>query len=182
MKVLIPIASGSEEMEVTIICDLFRRAGAEVTLAGLEPVCVCSRGLKIIPDKLLIEVNLNENFDVIILPGGMVGVNNLISSEKLKEIMLSHKSSIIGAICASPLILHEFGLLQSKDVITSHPSVRDSLIKYNYTEDMIAESGKIISSRGAGTAIEFSIRLIEILFGSETSRKIASDIVFLREM
>jgi len=112
----------------------------------------------------------------------MVGVNNLISSEKLKEIMLSHKSSIIGAICASPLILHEFGLLQSKDVITSHPSVRDSLIKYNYTEDMIAESGKIISSRGAGTAIEFSIRLIEILFGSETSRKIASDIVFLREM
>lgn len=178
-SILVPIADGTEEMEVVTIVDILRRAGSYVTLAGLSTKAVCSRGVEIIPDILIDDISDEEEFDMIVLPGGMKGVKNLSESGKLKAILKYNKSkAIIAAICAAPLILKAFGLLDSDSRITSHPSVKDEFTANNYQDNNVVISGKIVTSRGAGTAAVFSLALVELLYDKSISDRIAHDIVF----
>ena len=178
-QVLVPIANGTEEMEAVIIIDMLRRAGIDVEVAGAGDVVTCSRGVRIVPDMALHEIADDDMFAAIVLPGGSEGVEELIKNPYLENILRRHKErkGLIGAICAAPTILHEFRMLTPSTVLTSHPSVADQLQQYAYTTDRVAEDGLLITSRGAGTAVEFALALIRRLADATTASRIASDIV-----
>ncbi|KAJ7379714.1 Protein deglycase DJ-1zDJ-1 [Desmophyllum pertusum] len=108
------------------------------------------------------------HYDAVILPGGLGGSNNLAKSSKVKEILQEQEKSgrIIGAICAAPTALHAHGIAKGKTV-TSHPSVKDKLDGYTYSEERVVRDGNLITSRGPGTAFEFGIELVRAVRGDD---------------
>jgi DJ-1 family protein len=180
IKVLVPLAQDSEELEAVTIIDLLRRAGIKVTVAGENEIITCSRGVKIIPDVLLDTIDTDLSFDAIILPGGAQGTDNLMKHNILGK-MLEHQKSegkMIAAICASPTILSYFKVLDKGQKITSHPSVRDMLANYAWVNERVVVDGIFVTSKGAGTAIEFALYIIGELCGDDITDKVAESIVY----
>ncbi len=179
MTILVPISNGTEDMEAVIIIDMLRRAGLDVTVAGDGDMVTCARGTRIIPDMAIDSIDDDDWYDAIVLPGGSVGVSNMIDNDSLAHILARHrnKKRLIGAICAAPRVLHEFGLLKAGATITSHPSVAEDLKVYAYSQDRVVEDDNIITSRGAGTAFEFALILIQRLTDDATATRVATDIV-----
>lgn len=179
-NVLVLIANGTEEIEAVVFIDIMRRAGMNVTLVGETDIVHCSRDVKIIPDLPLHKLNENKLFDLVYLPGGSKGVENLINIPKIELILKNHKENhkLIAAICAAPTILDFFNILEVGSKVTSHPSVANLLQKYNYSEQQIVESNNIITSRGAGTVFDFSFYIVEQLLGKEIAQKIKDSIVY----
>lgn len=180
MKALVLMANGTEELEAITAIDLWRRSGYDVTVAGTESPVLCARGTKLIPDVLLNNLDTSKLFDLVFLPGGLEGTKNLNSNPKVEYILQNHKqnSKYIAAICAAPMILVEKGLINKNTVITSHPSLAEKLSDYKYTEDTFVIDNHILTSRGAGTAIEFALNIIKLFSGKELANKIANDIVY----
>ncbi|XP_072174487.1 Parkinson disease protein 7-like [Diadema setosum] len=178
MSVLIILSPGAEEMETVIPADVLRRAELKVTVAGLfgkDPV-VCSRNVTIVPDKSLEEAAAEGPYDVILLPGGGPGSQNLCESKKVGELLKAQEEAgrLIAAICAAPtaLLAHNVGV---KKTITSHPGVKEKLEKsglFTYKEDRVVRDGKLITSRGPGTAFEFALAIVEQVKGQATVEKI----------
>ncbi len=175
-KALIILAEGFEEIEAVTPIDLLRRANINVTVAGLSSLQVQgARGrIKIIADTTLDKIS--DIFDIIILPGGMPGAENLSKSDKLKTILLNmHKTNkLIAAICAAPaVVLAPLGILNNKKA-TCFPGMENLFSPTTiFKEEAVVIDGNIITSRGAGTAFEFSLALIEILAGKQTRDQIA---------
>jgi len=178
-KVFVPVAHGTEEMEAVIIIDMLRRASLNVKVAGETEIITCSRGIKIIPDVLIHKMEPHEDFDAIVIPGGLEGTENLNNNDRFIEILHHNAKNgkIIAAICAAPTILIRHQLLRADNHITSHPSVSNFFKEVNYSEDCVVVNGNFVTSRGAGTAFEFSLKLIELLCNKETANKIANQIV-----
>ena len=165
---LVPLAPGFEEIETITVVDILRRSGARVTIAGIvEGVIEGSRGIRLFADGSINSIK-PENFDLIILPGGQPGTDNLKNNDKVVSLLreMGSKKKIIGAICAAPVILYENGLLEKRKR-TSHPSVKKPLLGDFYVEDRVVVDHNIITSRSPGTAMEFSFKLVEILFGKD---------------
>jgi 4-methyl-5(b-hydroxyethyl)-thiazole monophosphate biosynthesis len=167
-KVLVPIADGVEEIEAVTVVDVLRRAEVEVVCAGLNDKPVTgSRKVKLIPDRSLEEVK-DEAFDMVVLPGGGDGVENLRGDPRIEKILrnMAQRQKWVTAICAAPSLLAAYGLLEGRNA-TSHPSRRDqtALGKAHYQEQRVVQDGHIITSRGPGTAMEFALKLVEVLCG-----------------
>ncbi|MEI6090042.1 MAG: DJ-1 family glyoxalase III [bacterium] len=179
-SVLVPISQGTEDIEAVVIIDLLRRANYNVLVAGDAEIITCSNGVRIIPDKHIDEIPDNTEFDAIIIPGGMKGIDNLDLSEKLEFLLERHNKAgrLIGAICAAPLLLLSKQLLPEGVALTSHPDIKDSFAKFNYREENVVISGNLITSRGVGTAIDFALAIIESLKGKELAEQIAKKIVY----
>jgi len=180
-KVLVPIADGTEEIEAVVIIDILRRAGANVTVAGLTENVKCSRNVKIKADIVLDSIRDDADFDLIVLPGGGKGVENLIKSNKLRTIIENNRlKSLIAAICAAPLILDKFGIITRELHFTSHPSVKSRFTHGHYSDGTVVISNNVITSRGAGTAFEFALALVEQLYGKSMAEEISDDILYWR--
>lgn len=179
-RVLVPLAQGCEEMEAVTIIDLLRRAGIEVTTAGLdrEPV-KASRGTTLIPDAVLGDV-LNSPFDMIVLPGGQPGTDNLANDERIIALLqrMASAGKSVCAICAAPAVLAKAGVLSGKRA-TSYPGVLDKmgLPGVTYTGAAVEQDGAIITSRGPGTALPFGLALIEALAGKEIRDRVDKALV-----
>ena len=168
--VLVPLAQGCEELEAITITDLLTRAGINVTTCGLDERPVkASRGITIIPDTSIKKVQ-NMSFDLIVLPGGLPGTDHLRDNTQLQTLLKKQAKTnkYIAAICAAPKALAEAGVLKGKTA-TSFPSVLASLSDdtITITENAVEIDGNIITSRSAGTAMEFALSLIELLEGKE---------------
>lgn len=168
IKVLVPLAQSCEELEAVTITDLLTRAGIEVTTAGLDSnVVTASRGMKFVPDKSLDDV-LEQEFDMIVLPGGLPGADHLNADSRIQTLVrnMADKGKYIAAICAAPRVLATAGLLDGKTA-TSFPGALDNFSAKNmtYVDDAVVIDGNIITSRGPGTAMDFSLALIELLLG-----------------
>jgi len=173
-KVLVPLADGFEEIESTTIMDVLRRAGVDVVIAGIKPGPLKgAHGVQLIPDVTLQEVK-DQGFDMIVLPGGQPGVDNLRKNQDVIDILkkMHQKKKIIGAICAAPLVLRDAGLISGVN-LTSYPGIESDLKEGHYQQDRIVMDGHIITSRGPGTALEFSLKLVEILCGKEKAEALA---------
>jgi 4-methyl-5(b-hydroxyethyl)-thiazole monophosphate biosynthesis len=167
------LAQGFEEIEALTIVDILRRAGVEVVTAGLDDKPVeASRKTRHLPDTRLDAV-VRETFDAVVLPGGQPGTNHLKADPRILECLQRHARAgkWVAAICAAPMVLHAAGLIEGKKV-TSYPSVRDQLGRVDYVEDRVAVDGRVVTSRGPGTAMEFSLRLVELLCGMEKAREV----------
>ncbi|TGK05619.1 DJ-1/PfpI family protein [Leptospira langatensis] len=171
-KVLVPFANGMEEMEAVIIVDVLRRAGIEVVSASLEEGTVtASRGVRLVADSLLSQVNPSE-FDMILLPGGNLGTKNLNASERISSILKKFKKEDrwIGAICAAPNVLVTHSILEKDQRFTAFPgSVPE---QKNYTGERLVLSEKILTSIGPGSAFEFALKVVELLVGSEKRKEV----------
>lgn len=169
-KVLVPLAQGCEELEAVTITDLLTRAGINVITAGLdENIVTASRGMKLVPDKILQDV-LDDDFDMIVLPGGLPGADHLNNDQRIHSLVkkLAANNKYTAAICAAPRVLATAGLLDGKRA-TSFPGALDKFPAKNmtYLEKTVVVDGNIITSRGPGTAMDFSLTLIELLLGKE---------------
>ncbi|MBL7997264.1 MAG: DJ-1/PfpI family protein [Candidatus Kapabacteria bacterium] len=175
-----PVAHGTEEMEAITTVDILRRGGMNVTIAGESEVVICSRGIRINPDRLIDDIDESEEFDAIVLPGGAQGVENLSSNDDVRRIVTSHhrRGAVIAAICAAPLLLKEFGLLEKDAAVTSHPNAAAQLAGYAYSTDTVVRYKNLITSRGAGTAIPFSLAILERLGGEAVATEVAKQIVW----
>jgi len=169
-RVLVPLAQGCEELEAVTVVDLLRRAGIEVVTAGLDSLPVrASRNMVLIPDTTLDEAK-NQEFDMVVLPGGMPGADHLNGDSRVQAILKrsAREEKFTAAICAAPKVLATAGLLNGKQA-TSYPGCLDpeSVPGLRYLEDPVVQDGKVITSRGPGTAMDFALTLIENLAGKE---------------
>lgn len=181
-NVLVLMANGTEEIEAVVMIDLLRRAGANVAVVGANDIINCSRDVRILPDMPMHKLNETKLYDLVYLPGGAKGVQNLIDIPKVYDVLVNHigHKRYIAAICAAPTILSTLNLLKPTQKLTSHPAVRDELMNYAYSEETIVEDSCIITSRGAGTVFELAFYIIEKLFGKEESEKVKQSIVWNR--
>lgn len=173
-SVLVPLAEGFEELETVSLVDLLRRAGLQVSIAALGQLQVTgSHGIRITADCLLAQV-LTETFDLIVLPGGPASTV-LRDDPRLIELLQRQyqQQRFIGAICAAPMVLAKAGLLQNHRA-TSYPGVLDPADPANglQTDQAIEQDGLILTSRGPGTALDFSLVLIELLCGASRRQQV----------
>jgi 4-methyl-5(b-hydroxyethyl)-thiazole monophosphate biosynthesis len=175
-KVLIPLAAGFEELEAITLIDLMRRAEFDVTTAGLDDQPVkASRGNVIIPDTSIDQV-ADQKFDLIVLPGGLPGADNLRDNPTVQNLIKNQhqRGEMIGAICAAPKALASAGVLKGK-TITCYPGALDQVdsSSFHISGERLERDGNISTSRGPGTAMDFALDLIEPLGGSDLKEKIA---------
>jgi len=174
-RVLVPLAQGCEELEAVTIIDLLRRAGIEVVTAGLDNQPVkASRGVTLIPDTTLDEA-LNHDYDMIALPGGLPGADNLDQDSRIQSVVkqMANNDKFTAAICAAPKVLATAGVLDGKHA-TSFPGTLEKLQLNNTTLEAhaVVQDGKVITSRGPGTAMDFALAIIENLAGSEKRKEV----------
>ncbi|XP_063799628.1 Parkinson disease protein 7 [Pseudophryne corroboree] len=182
-RALVILAKGAEEMETVIPTDVMRRAGIKVIVAGLsgkDPV-QCSRDVVICPDTSLEEARTQGPYDVVVLPGGNLGAQNLSESAAVKEVLQEQdaKKGLIAAICAGPtaLLAHGIGFGRS---VTTHPLAKDKMMHgdhYKYSESRVEKDGHFITSRGPGTSFEFGLAIVEHLAGKEVADQVKAPLV-----
>jgi 4-methyl-5(b-hydroxyethyl)-thiazole monophosphate biosynthesis len=171
------LAPGFEEIETVTPIDLLRRAGAEVIVASVngEPSVTGRSQITLRADAALADV-ANEDFDLLIVPGGP-GVKALRADgrpAKLAEAF--HRSGkVVAAICAGPTVLKDAHLLENRR-FTAHFSVYEELPDA-LAEERVVRDGEILTSRGAGTAVDFGLALVQALFGAEKSSEVAQAIM-----
>ena len=182
-NVLVPIADGSEELEAVCIVDVLRRAGASVTLASVSGLdVVASKRVRLTADVLLKDC-ANETYDLISLPGGMPGSERLRDCPELIELLRRQRAEgrFYAAICAAPAVaLFPHGLLDGRRA-TCHPNFVQLAQAADMVDAPVVVDSNCITSRGAGTAVEFSLTLVELLFGRQTALEVARGMVFGHE-
>jgi 4-methyl-5(b-hydroxyethyl)-thiazole monophosphate biosynthesis len=165
-KVLVPLAEGFEEIEALAVVDVLRRAEIRVVTAGLQPGPVTSaRKVSVLPDTTIDTVSADE-YDMIILPGGQPGTDNLNFDRRIHKLLADFQGAdkLIGAICAAPTILSNAGLLAGKRA-TSYPFYANMLEGAVYEDRPVVIDGNIITSQGPGTAISFALAIVSRLMG-----------------
>ncbi|CDW71901.1 UNKNOWN [Stylonychia lemnae] len=196
-QVLVAVANGSEEIETVTITDVLTRSDIHVTLVkvldekeasqqgGIDAspfhkICVMSRGLKLIADDILNDNFQNRDFDMIVLPGGGLGAQNFAKSQILIDFLRNHAhhNRYIAAICASPaVVLKEHGFIGDKQA-TCYPGFINTMTLDNYVDEKVVVSGKLITSQGPATSMEFALKLVKILKGQGEADKNAKDLLF----
>lgn len=178
-KIAVQIASGFEEIEAISIIDVLRRAEFEVvvvsTTGSIE--VTGSHNITIKTDALFETINYAE-IDMIVLPGGMPGANNLKNHKKLQDQILDFHANgkPLGAICAAPLVLGSLGVLKNKKA-TCYPGFEDQLTGATVTGKNVEISDKVITGKGAGVAIEFALGVVELLQGADKANELAAKMV-----
>ena len=182
MKALVLLADGFEEIETTTIVDVLRRGNVDVTVASLrEGEILGSRKMKMVADTSLDEIKLDD-FQMLVLPGGQPGVDNLRASKQVLELVkqvAGDSSKWLGAICAAPLILRDAGVLEGRK-ITSYPAVEEALGECDYSQETIVVDGNLITSRGPATAMEFALKLLEVLQGGQVANEVAEGMLVVK--
>ncbi|MBC8945498.1 MULTISPECIES: protein deglycase YajL [Xenorhabdus] len=184
ISALICLAHGSEEIEAVTTIDLLVRAGINVTIASAATdgalTLTCSRGVKIVADAPLVDV-VDEDFDAVILPGGIKGAecfrDSLLVVEKIRTAQSQGK--IIAAICASPAVVLEYHQLFPIGNMTGYPSMKDKIAPEKWIDRRVYfdERVNLLTSQGPATAFDFALKLIELLKGKDKAAEVAAQLV-----
>ena len=176
-RVLCLVADGVEELELVAPVDVLRRAGAEVLLVAVgEGIHVTGRNNIVLHADMNLEAVQTEDFDLLLIPGG-AAVAKLRQDGRPAELAKSfvRAGKSVAAICAAPLVLEDAGLLEGKR-FTAHFSAANELPGAQ-TGERVMEDGLIVTSRGAGTALEFGLALVDRLYGEAKEKEIARAIM-----
>ena len=176
--VLTLLADGFEEIEAAAPIDLLRRAEAEVTVASCsDSLDVTGRStITLRADTLLSHIPEPLAFDLLVLPGGPA-VFELRKRPEIIDLIrdFADTDKPIGAICAAPLLLLDAGVITTDSTCTAHGSTEEEIPQLSKSKAVV-QDGQIITSRGAGTAVEFGLALIQELFGQEKANEIRASI------
>ncbi len=171
--ILIPLATGFEELEAVSLIDVLRRAEITVIVAGVQELRIKGAHNILIETEMLVSEIDSDEIDMILLPGGWDGTYALAKDKDvqrlLKEMSLKHK--LIGAMCAAPYALHAAGVLSVN--YTCYPSVEEEIRQDGYISDRnVVIDDNVMTSRGPGTALEFALEIVEKFKGKEISSAI----------
>ena len=161
-KTFIILAEGFEEIEAFTVVDVLRRLNILCDVCSLNDIEVTgSHGIKVVADKIFDEMNFDE-YDVIILPGGMPGAKNLKLDKRVISLVkrFNNSGNLIAAICAAPIVLEESKIICEKRV-TSYPDFKAEFKDSYYLEDIVVQDNNIITSRGPATALKFAFKIAE---------------------
>ena len=181
-KVAVFLTNGFEEIEAITPIDLLQRAGINVDTVSItsDNLVESARKVKIMTDKVIGKIDFLE-YDMLVMPGGP-GTENYFKSQLLLDNVLKFSKNIenkkVAAICAAPTVLASLGILKEKNAVC-FPACEDDLLKGKaiLKKDRVVVDGNIITSRSAGTAIDFSLAIISELLGKEVAGKISKEIV-----
>ncbi|MCD8350477.1 MAG: DJ-1/PfpI family protein [Planctomycetaceae bacterium] len=176
---LVLLADGFEEVEAATPIDVLRRAGVDVTVAGVgKKTATGAHGLPYTADVELDSVT--GDFDCIVLPGGMPGAKNLGESAKARElaVKMAADGRLVASICAAPVFtLSAWGLIDGRKA-TCYPGMEGMLTdKAEFVTDRVVVDGNVTTSRGPGTAMEFALCVAGQLMGDEVAKKVAGDML-----
>ena len=179
-RTAILFAEGYEEVEALTVVDLLRRAeiGCGIVAGGRGVEVTGSHGIRVGADKTLSQLVMEE-YDGLILPGGLRGVNNLAADERVIDLLrrFAEAGKLTAAICAGPTVLAKAGLLQGRKACC-YPGMEDELTGAVACTDAVVADGSIITSRGLGTAIPFALALVAYFCGEKQAQALAKSIVF----
>jgi len=171
--VYILIGTGFEEIEALSVCDILRRGGVQVLLAGVGGRRIKGgHGIEIITDITVDDIE-TQNAEMLVIPGGMGGVVSIESSEKCSELIrsISARGAVLAAICAGPRVLSRLSLLNGKS-ITCYPGLeKDMTGAYADSSYAVVTDGKVVTGRAVGSSFDFALELLRILKGPETADK-----------
>ncbi len=177
-RVLVILAQGNEEIEALTPVDIMRRAGMDVVVAGLGGRTVASaRNVVVFADVSFDAVT--GDFDAVVLPGGNPGASNLCASDKVIEIVKKQFEAerLIAAICAAPTVLDKAGILPNRKY-TCFPGVEKKISTGTFVGGEVVVDSNIITGRAMGSAIVFSLAIVEKLRGRAEADRVAEAIVF----
>lgn len=174
------LADGFEEVEALATVDVLRRAGVDVTIAGVTgEECVGAHGIKVCTDKKVEDV-VFEDYDAFICPGGGQGAENLKNSPIVKSLLLSAFDSdkLVAAICAAPMVLEAAGFMNGKKC-TIYPGMEGCLDEAKYIDQNIVIDNNIITAAGPAITFDFAFKLVEYLVGKNIADRVATDMLFI---
>ena len=178
-KIYLLLAEGFEELEAFAPVDLLRRAGADIQTVAITPerTVTGARGIPAIAD-ITIDAIDYEKMDLLILPGGYPGYENLGKSPAVRELILraAKDQKTVAAICGAPSVLGDLGVLKGHQA-TCYPGMEDNL-GCEAVDEKVVRSGNFITSRGAGTAIDFALALVEIAVSPQKAEELRKGIVY----
>lgn len=179
MRVLVPLASGVEELEAVTLIDVLRRGGLDVTSAALSETLPVkgSRNITLLADAAWSSLD-PADFDALVLPGGGTGTENLAADPRIRDAVRSfhEEGKYVAAICAAPTVLARAGILEGRRA-TCYPTCAEELGEaYDDAAPVIAD-GNVITSQGPGTAMLFALVLVQHFAGDDVARKVADGLL-----
>ena len=179
-RLAIFLAAGFEEIEALTVVDLCRRSGLEIDMVSIteERRVTGSHGICVEADTVFAEAAF-EQYEMLIFPGGMPGTKNLEAHGGLMEKLdtFFEEGKYIGAICAAPSVLGHRGILKGKKACC-YPGFEEQLEGAEVTGTPVEKDGKVITSRGMGTAIDFGLAIVETFCGKEQADSLAKSIIY----
>lgn len=183
-RILIPIAPGTEEMEAITAIDILIRAGYAVTVASTDfsgaLTMKGSRGIPLTADCRLIDI-ADDEFDAVVLAGGLGGAEHFRDSTLLVELVRQHKfdGKLIAAICATPAVMLQHHHLYPNALMTCHPSFQENIPEKLWRSKRVTYdiNHNLLTSQGPGTALEFAMEIVILLSGKEFAWTIAEPMV-----
>lgn len=178
-KLAVYLAEGFEEIEAITIIDVLRRARLNVSVISVsgKNEVTGAHHIKVIADEIFEDVN-HELIDMIILPGGLPGANNLNNHVGLREQILNFRENRkhLAAICAAPIVFGNLGILKNENA-TCYPGFENQLHGAVVTGEDVEVSDRIITGKGAGVAIKFALKIVEIFNGKKIAEELARKMV-----
>ena len=179
-KVYVFLADGTEEVEALTAIDLLRRAKVEVVTVSVmgRKYIVSSHQISIVADEVFGASDYMDG-DMIVLPGGLPGTTHLKEHEELRDVLFSYKEAgkYLAAICAAPTVFGSNGMLEGKQAVC-YPGFEEELIGATVLAQGVVTDGQFITSKGLGTAIDFSLELVRVLVSAECANQIAKAIQY----
>lgn len=177
--VIMILGTGFEPVEAIAPCDILRRGGVEVTLAGIGGMTIeAGHGITVKADCTVEEADF-ENAEMVVLPGGLGGVKSILGCETaLNAVKTAYEAGkFVAAICAGPTILAHLHITDGKTA-TCYPGCEAQMGSAKCVSQDVARDGSVITGRAAGAAIPFGLSLLEALRGEETAKTVAGAIVY----
>lgn len=172
MKSAIFLADGFETCEALITVDMFHRAGQAIDMVSIKDTkeVITSQSIHVLAEKLYSEIDVKD-YDVLILPGGKVGTDNLDHFEPLKKALREHfeEGKLTCAICAAPSVLGHLGILTGKKY-TCFPGFESESYGGEYQLELAVQDENVITARGMGATIEFARTILKNI-ADETAMK-----------
>lgn len=179
-RALITLAEGIDDLQAVTLIDVLRRASIEVVVASIEGrrMLTCARGTRVTSDAMLVDL-LAQPFDLIVLPGGTVGAQQMAAHQPLQQLLKDQAAAgrLFAAIAEAPaLALQAFGVLRQRRM-TCLPTVSHQLSGCTFVDQPVVVDGNCITAQGSGGALEFALTLVEQLCGKATRLAVAGMLV-----
>jgi 4-methyl-5(b-hydroxyethyl)-thiazole monophosphate biosynthesis len=180
-KVILFLAEGFEEVEALTVVDYLRRKDINVDTVSIteDNEVKGAHEIVVLADKTINDIKDIDDYDAVIIPGGLPGATNLRDNDKVIDVVkkINENGKLTAAICAGPIVLERAGIIKDKE-ITSYPGFEDDLKNGVYIEQNVVRDGSIITARGPALAVDFAIEIIKYLLGEEKSEELKKDILY----